>query len=103
MRDLGRAEAAVAQPRMSYGDHELYPTVVEKAAALAYAIIQGHPFVDGNKRAGHAAMAVFLRLNGHDIAAAVDEQETLILGVASGAVSREALATWLRAHSKQTR
>lgn len=54
-----------------------------------------HPFVDGNKRIGHAAMEVFLRLNGLEIDAEVDEQEQLILRLAAGGVSREALTDGL--------
>jgi len=73
---------------------------VEKAAALAFSIIQGHPFIDGNKRAGHAAMAVLLRLNGQVIVATADDQEALVLGVASGSVSREELVSWLAKHTE---
>lgn len=51
-----------------------------------------HPFVDGNKRTGHAAMETFLILNGLEINASVDEQEQVILAVASGVVRREAFA-----------
>ena len=47
-------------------------------------------------------MAVFLLLNGYRIVAEVDEQETLILGVASTAVDREELAAWLREHCAET-
>ena len=54
--------------------------------------------MDGNKRIGHAAMETLLVLNGFKVAASVDEQETTILAVASGASSREALAAWLVAH-----
>jgi hypothetical protein len=43
---------------MTFGGEELYPTIVEKAAALGYSLIQNHPFLDGNKRTGHAAMEV---------------------------------------------
>ncbi|MCB0029766.1 MAG: Fic family protein [Anaerolineales bacterium] len=39
---------------------DLYPTLVDKAAALGHSMIQYHPFVDGNKRTGHAAMELFL-------------------------------------------
>ena len=60
IRDLGGLESAVAQPRMTFGNQELYSTVIEKAAALAFSLIQNHPFVDGNKRTGHAAMETFL-------------------------------------------
>ena len=43
-------------------------------------------------------MEVFLRLNGWEINASVDEQERLILDVAAGAVGRDELTEWLSAH-----
>ncbi len=98
IRDLGALESAVIQPAMTFGDTELYPTLVEKAAALAFSLIQNHPFVDGNKRIGHAAMEVTLLLNGFEIQAGVDEQEQLILGVASSEISRGELTRWLGEH-----
>jgi death-on-curing family protein len=48
-------------------------TVVDKAAVLGYPLLKNHPFLDGNKRMGHAAMEVFLVLKGYEIRAAVDE------------------------------
>lgn len=98
LRDTGRLESAVAQPRITYGGRDLYPSLIEKAGALCFFLVQNHPFVDGNKRLGHAAMEVFLILNGHEIRASVDEQESLILGVASGQVSKESLVEWLTQH-----
>ena len=76
----------------------MYPAVVDKAAALGYSVIQNHPFVDGNKRTGHAAMEVFLILNGFEIQSSVDEQERIILQVASGEMDRQAFTIWLRDH-----
>ncbi len=67
IRDLGSLESAIAQPRMTFGGEDLYPSVAEKAAALGYSLIKNHPFVDENKRVGHAAMEVFLVLNGFEI------------------------------------
>ena len=98
IRDHGGLESTIAQPLMTFGEQDLYPTVIEKAAALCFSLIQNHPFVDGNKRVGHAAMEVFLRSNGYRIDATVDIQEQIILGVASGEVSREQLVEWLREH-----
>jgi death-on-curing protein len=98
IRDLGALESAVAQPRASFGGNDLHPTLIEKAGALGFALCQGHPFVDGNKRVAHAVMATFLLLNGADIAATVDEQEHLMLDLASGRVSRIELVDWLREH-----
>jgi death on curing protein len=56
IRDLGVLEAAVAQPRATFDGSGLYPTAVDKAAALGFSLVLGHPFLDGNKRTGHAAM-----------------------------------------------
>ena len=98
LRDRGALESAVAQPEASFGGEELYPDLASKTAALGHALIQSHPFVDGNKRIGHAAMEVFLLLNGHEIDASVDEQEQIIIEVASGKVSRIELGEWLREH-----
>lgn len=98
IRNQGGLESAIAQPLMTFGGQDLYPTVIEKATALCFSLIQNHPFVDGNKRVGHAAMAVFLRSNGYRIDATVDMQEQIILGLASGEVSREQLVEWLREH-----
>ena len=98
IRDLGALESVLAQPRMTFGNQELYPTLVEKASALGFSLIQDHPFVDGNKRAGHAAMETFLVLNGFEIDASADEQEQIILQVASGELERDAFTAWLSGH-----
>ncbi len=100
IRDLGALESAIAQPRATFDGTDLYPTLVEKAAALCFALVQGHPFVDGNKRVGHVALETFLVLNGSEIDAAVDDQEHLILGLAAGRISRTELTNWLRQHVK---
>jgi death on curing protein len=84
VRDLRALESALAQPRMTFGGDDLYPTLVDKAAALGFSLVMNHPFVDGNKRTGHAAMETFLILNGLEISASVDEQEQVILSLASG-------------------
>ena len=88
-------ESAVAQPKMTFGGRELYPSLIEKAAALGFSIILNHPFVDGNKRTGHASMEIFLVLNGFEIDASADEQEEIILGVAAGKIKREQFVAWL--------
>jgi death-on-curing protein len=95
---LPALESALAQPWMTFAGADLYPTLVEKAAVLGYSLISNHPFIDGNKRTGHAAIEVFLMLNGWEIRASVDEQERVILGVASGEIDRKQFSDWLRVH-----
>lgn len=100
IRDLGALDSAVAQPRATFGGVDLYPTLVEKAAALCFSLVLNHPFVDGNKRVGHAAMETFLVLNGGEIDAPVDDQERLMLDLAAGRIDRMHLIDWLRRHLK---
>ncbi len=56
LRDLGALESAVAQPQMTFGGDNLYPTLVEKAAVLGFSLVMNHPFIDGNKHIGHATL-----------------------------------------------
>jgi death on curing protein len=98
IRDLGALESALAQPRATFDDVDLNPTLVEKAAALGFSLIRNHPFVDGNKRIGHAALEVFLVLNGQQLDAPVDDAERIILGVAAGTIGRDEFAAWIREH-----
>jgi death-on-curing protein len=98
LRDLGALESAVSQPRAMFGGRDLYPSLEEKAAALAFSLILNHPFVDGNKRVGHAALETFLVLNGKELNATVEDGEYIILAVASGKCSREEFVAWIRKH-----
>lgn len=98
VRDLGSLESALAQLKATFDGVDLYPTLIDKAAALGFGLARNHPFIDGNKRIAHAAMAVCLELNGLAIVASVDEQERLMLDLAAGQLSRDALTSWLTAH-----
>jgi len=98
VKDANLLDSALAQPQMTFGGEDFYPTAAEKAAALAFSLIQNHPFNDGNKRAGHAAMVLFLDLNGYDFADDLDEQERVILAVAGSTMEREEFTEWVKAH-----
>lgn len=103
IRDLGALKAAVAQPRMTFDSEDLYPSLIDKAAALCFSLVMNHPFVDGNKRVAHAAMETVLLLNGFEVSAPVNEQEEVMLGLAAGQVSRSELVTWISAHVTDAR
>jgi death-on-curing protein len=98
LRDRAGLESAVAQPWMTFGGADLYPTLAAKAGALCHALVQNHPFNDGNKRVGHAAMETMLVMNGFELDAGVDEQEATILAVASGQMNRPVLIAWVAQH-----
>lgn len=93
-------ESAVAQPRATFGGKDLYPSLVEKASALGFSLVMNHAFVDGNKRVGHYAMETFLVINGYELDASVEEQELVILQLASGQLSREMFTDWIKTHIK---
>ena len=58
IRDIGLLESAVLGCYQSFGGEDLYPSVVEKAARMAFAICSNHPFIDGNKRSAITALLV---------------------------------------------
>lgn len=89
IRDRGALESAASQPAMGFGDVEAYPTLAAKAAALCYSLVRNHPFVDGNKRIGHAAAEFFLIENGWELSASIDECERVIFALAAGELTRE--------------
>jgi death-on-curing protein len=103
LRDLGLLESALGQPRQTFGGEDLYPGLVEKAAALGYSLINNHPFIDGNKRIGHASMEAMLMLNGHELSVGVDEGEAEVLAVAAGRRTREQFQEWIRVHLTELR
>ncbi len=98
IRDMKSLESAISQPRLTFDQTDLYPDIVAKAAALCFFLVMNHPFVDGNKRIGHAAMETFLILNGFEIEASIDEQAKIILELAGGSLDREELTAWLNNH-----
>jgi death-on-curing protein len=100
VRDLGGLDSALAQPQMAFGGQDLYPGLAEKAAALGFSLVCNHPFVDGNKRVGHAALETFLVLNGWELEAEVDEQEQVILRLAAGTLERDEFTAWVQSHSR---
>jgi death-on-curing protein len=100
IRDAELLESAVFGCYQSFGDEDLYPTVIEKAARMAFAICKNHPFADGNKRAAVTSMLVILRVNDIELSYTQTELVNLGLGIATGAVDYGNIVAWLRAHTK---
>jgi death on curing protein len=99
IRDLNVLESALAQLRQSFGGNDLYPDLPSKAATLCFSLVLNHPFIDGNKRIGHACMEVFLSLNGYELRASVNEQERLVFDLAAGQLWRDIFAAWVTQHA----
>ena len=98
LRDLGMLESSLGQPRQTFAGQNLYSTLAGKTSALGFSLIMNHPFIDGNKRIGHASVDAFLMLNGSELFASVDDGESEILAVAAGQRSREQFQEWIEQH-----
>lgn len=98
LRDRGLLESAVYSANSAFGDVEVYPSLEEKAARLAFAITGNHAFVDGNKRIGMLVMLLTLRLNGRAVAHTQAELIALGLGVAEGSLGYAEILAWIAAH-----
>jgi death-on-curing protein len=92
---FARLEAAAATPRQSAFGVDLYPELADKAGALAFAIVRGHPFSDGNKRVAVVALDLILSLNGARLEASNDEVYTLAMAAADH-MDRDELIAWVR-------
>ena len=97
IRDVGLLGSAAARPRTTAFGEDAYPDVWTKAAALLDSIVNNHPMVDGNKRLGWLATAVFLELNGAGVSAASnDDVYDLVMTVAADNAAVPHIASSLR-------
>lgn len=99
VRDLGLLETAVARPQATFDSTDPYPDLFSKAAALIASLLDNHPFVDGNKRAGITAAAIFLQRNGARLTASNHEVEAFALSVAQGRLTVSEIAAWFAHHT----
>lgn len=91
-------ESAVYSADSAFGDVEIYPSLEEKAARLAFTIIVNHAFVDGNKRIGILVMLLTLELNGRSLTYTQAELIALGLDVADGKLKYEEILAWVTGH-----
>jgi death-on-curing protein len=100
VRDIRKLLSALGRPQASFDGQDLYPDLSTKAAALLDSLIRKHPFVDGNKRTGIAAAALFLRFNGYRLTADNPELEKFTLQVARAELALEQISGWLQAQTE---
>lgn len=86
----------LAQPLQTFGGADLYPSAIDKACRYAFGIISNHPFLDGNKRTGAALLGAYLRMSGVDFRPVHAAFLKVMLGVADGSVSYDALVEWTK-------
>ena len=103
VRDIGLLGSAVARPQTTVGGRDAYPDIWTKAAALLQSIVNNHPLIDGNKRLGWLATAVFLGLNTADVTTiANDDVYELVMAIAATSIDVDEIAQRLRRLAEPT-
>ena len=94
IRNTGLLDSALARPEniFAYGEPDLF----DLAGVYAAGIIKNHPFVDGNKRTGFLAAAVFLEINGFSLQAGEADATLKTIALAASDISDVEYAAWLR-------
>ena len=99
IRDAESLISALSRPFQTFDKKELYPSTIDKAAALIESILGNHPFIDGNKRIGWVLMRLFLKQNGIDIKATQEERYEFVVAIASGSLQFDSIFKWLMNHT----
>lgn len=98
IRDKGSLLAALARPHASFDQQDLYPTAVEKAAAIFESVVINHPFMDGNKRIAFALLRLTLLDEKLDILATEDEKYDMTIAASIGNIRFEEIKDWIISH-----
>jgi len=102
IRDINGLEAALARPYATFDQQELYPTAVEKAAAIFESIIINHPFIDGNKRTAYVLMKLILFEAELDIVASQDEKYEMVISASKGEMRFGEIKIWLSSKTRKS-
>jgi len=91
------ADSALHAPAAGFGDTDLYPEFVDKAAVLIVRLARNHPLPDGNKRAAWVSLRLFVDINDWTWAPKpdIDEAEAAVLAIAAGKWDEDTTASWL--------
>ena len=101
IRDRGLLESSLSRPFQTFDSKDLYPTIVQKAAALIESIVTNHPFIDGNKRIGYVIMRLFLVDNEFDLKSSQDDKYNFVIQIASGLYDFEKICDWISNHIEE--
>lgn len=99
LRDSSALDSALASPFATFQGQDLHSTVIDKAAALGFAVIHNHPFIDGNKRTALVLLVTLLRRQGLTLSSTEDEAEVICLQLASGNMTLTQLKVWIASHT----
>ena len=100
IRDIELLNSALNRPYQTFDGNELYPTPVDKAAAMLESIVKNHPFTDGNKRTGYVLARLLLMNEELDIHANQEQKYQLVISISKGELSFDQIKEWLEKNSR---
>lgn len=98
IRDQAGLEAALARPYMTFDGQDLYPTAVDKAAAIFESLIINHPFIDGNKRTAFVLLRLTLLDEDIDVDATQEEKYDMAISASMGSIHFDEIKDWLQSN-----
>jgi death on curing protein len=93
--NVGLASSALAAPQAGFGEDDLYPSLLGKAAILLERLARNHPLPDGNKRTAFVLTADFLESNGWPLLGEEPYDVTFVEKIAAGQLEHEEIVYWL--------
>ena len=95
IRDRTILDSAINRPFQTFDQKELYPSCIDKAAAIFESLISNHPFIDGNKRTAYVLMRLILLEGRFDIAANEGDKYDFVIASANGELKFEEIRNWI--------
>ncbi len=95
IRDEGLLLSAINRPFQTFDGKELYPSIIDKSAAIFQSIIINHPFIDGNKRIAYAFLKLLLIEKGFTIKAKEEETYKFIISASKSELDFIEIKNWI--------
>lgn len=95
VRDMNLLDSALNRPYATFDGQDLYPTAIDKAAAIFESVLINHAFIDGNKRTGYVLMRLMLLESGFDLSASQSEKYQFVIEVTKGLHSIDSIRSWI--------
>ncbi len=95
-RDINGLLSAINRPFQTFDSIDLYPTNIEKAAAITQSLVINHPFIDGNKRIGYFMCIYFIEQDNLKLTCNKESKRDFIIQIAEGKLDYDAIVDWLK-------
>lgn len=101
IRDEKLLLSALNRPFQTFDGKDLYPSIIDKSAAVFQSIIINHPFIDGNKRVAYAFMRILLTEEGLELDATEEEKYDFVINSSMGKMEYEEIKRWITDNLKK--